>query len=69
MTDKVVRGDDGLCKVVPRGQPGLLVAEINKLASFEGYAKKGQNEAKVLKVSYCLFLPKWELVETKVGIY
>ena len=49
-TESIVRGADGLCKVVPRGQPGLLVAEINKMAVFDGYTSKSQTDHKIIRV-------------------
>jgi citronellyl-CoA synthetase len=47
--EEIVRGADGLCVPVGRGEPGLLVNEISADAHFEGYTNKAANEAKMVR--------------------
>ncbi|XP_077098032.1 long-chain fatty acid transport protein 2 [Siphateles boraxobius] len=44
--DEPVRDATGLCVEVPRGQTGLLVCEITRLAPFVGYAQNPQQTEK-----------------------
>lgn len=48
--DRVVRGENGLCKQVPPGTPGLAVAEITSKSKFDGYSNTDQSESKILRV-------------------
>lgn len=47
--DEIVRGDDGLCIEVPRGEPGLLLNEIRDDARFEGYTDRAATERKIVR--------------------
>ena len=47
--EEIVRGADGLCVPVARGEPGLLVNEISADAHFEGYTNRAANEAKMVR--------------------
>lgn len=47
-TGEVIRKDDGFCEEIGVGETGLLVAVINDLLPFDGYADKKATEAKIL---------------------
>jgi len=47
--DKIIRDSKGFCKKVAKGEPGLLLAEINEKARFDGYSSKEASEKKILK--------------------
>lgn len=47
--EEIVRGPDGMCVPVARGEPGLLVNEISADAHFEGYTNKAANESKMVR--------------------
>jgi citronellyl-CoA synthetase len=47
--DALVRGADGLCEVVDRGLPGLLLIEIADDARFDGYTDKSASEKKIVR--------------------
>ncbi len=47
--DEVVRGTDGYCIMVPKGEPGLLLGHINPEAVFEGYTDSQATENKILR--------------------
>ena len=46
--DAVTRSEAGLCRVVPKGEPGLLLIEIGKDARFDGYTDPKASEKKIL---------------------
>ena len=46
--DALVRGADGLCEIVARGEPGLLLIEIAGDARFDGYTDKAASEKKIV---------------------
>lgn len=48
-TAEVHRGEDGLCRPVERGQPGLLLNEITDTARFEGYTDPSATESKIVR--------------------
>ena len=50
--DEIVRGDDGLCRNVAGGEPGLLLGHINPLAKFEGYTDKEATERKIVRNAF-----------------
>ena len=47
-----VRDDNGFMKEVPKGQPGLLIGEITKKWSFEGYTQKDATEKSILRDAF-----------------
>lgn len=47
--DEIVRDADGRCIEVARGEPGLLLAEINDTQVFEGYTNPEATEAKIVR--------------------
>lgn len=47
-----VRNDKGFMKEVPKGQPGLLIGEITKVWSFEGYTQKEATEKSILRDAF-----------------
>jgi citronellyl-CoA synthetase len=47
--DALVRGADGLCEEVPKGEPGLLLIEIAADARFDGYTDKNASEKKIVR--------------------
>lgn len=50
--DVILRDETtGMCKLCPRGTPGLLVAQITDTARYDGYASKKQTSTKIVTVS------------------
>jgi citronellyl-CoA synthetase len=47
-----VRDEKGYMKEVPKGQPGLLIGEITKVWSFEGYTQKEATEKSILRDAF-----------------
>jgi citronellyl-CoA synthetase len=47
-----IRNAKGLFEVVPKGDPGLLVGEITKKWSFEGYTQKEATERSILRDAF-----------------
>ena len=48
-TDEIVRGANGRCIEVQKGEPGLLLGHISPTARFEGYTDPEATEKKVLR--------------------
>lgn len=48
-SDSVVRGADGFCKQVAKGEAGLLLNEVNDEARFDGYTDSEASEKKLLR--------------------
>lgn len=48
MNDELVRNSRGLCEKVAKGEPGLMLIEINDKAVFDGYADQSATQKKVL---------------------
>ena len=54
--DVILRDETtGMCKLCPRGTPGLLVAQITDTARYDGYASKKQTSTKIVTVSIITF--------------
>jgi citronellyl-CoA synthetase len=47
-----VRDEKGFMKEVPKSQPGLLIGEITKVWSFEGYTQKEATEKSILRDAF-----------------
>jgi citronellyl-CoA synthetase len=47
--DAIVRGADGFCIEVDRGEPGLLLNEIREDARFDGYTDRDATERKIVR--------------------
>ena len=47
--DEIVRGSDGLCREVERGEPGLLLFRIDDQARFDGYTDREATEKKIVR--------------------
>lgn len=47
-----VRNDKGFMKEVPKGRPGLLIGEITRVWSFEGYTQKEATEKSILRNAF-----------------
>ncbi|HKY91545.1 MAG TPA: long-chain-acyl-CoA synthetase [Nevskiaceae bacterium] len=47
--DAPVRGPDGCLRRVPRGGVGLLIAQVNERAPYDGYTDAGASERKLLR--------------------
>lgn len=47
--DEIVRDENGFCKKVEPGQPGLLLGKITKATEFVGYTDREATEKKVLR--------------------
>jgi len=47
-----VRDEKGFMKEVPKGRPGLLIGEITKVWSFEGYTQKEATEKSILRDAF-----------------
>ena len=47
--DEIIRDVSGRCIRVERGEPGLLLAEINELQVFEGYTNAEATEKKIVR--------------------
>ena len=47
--DEIVRDDNGRCREVSSGEPGLLLGHINPEAAFEGYTDRAATEKKILR--------------------
>lgn len=45
----IVRGADGFAKLVPNGEPGLLLIEVNGKDLFDGYRDERQSETKLVR--------------------
>ena len=50
--DEILRDEGGNCVPVERGEPGLLLAEINEAAAFEGYTDAAATEKKTLRNAF-----------------
>ena len=50
--DEIVPGDDGKCRNVASGEPGLLLGHINPLAKFEGYTDAEATERKIVRDAF-----------------
>jgi len=48
-TDEIVRDENGYCKKVAPGQPGLLLGPITKSTEFVGYTDREATEKKILR--------------------
>lgn len=48
-TEQPVRGRQGFCQSVERGQVGLLISEVTELRPFDGYTDPQANEGKLLR--------------------
>jgi citronellyl-CoA synthetase len=48
-TDEIVRDENGYCKKVEPGQPGLLLGPITKSTEFVGYTDREATEKKILR--------------------
>ena len=51
-TDEILKDEDDRCIAVERGEPGLLLAQINEAAAFEGYTDKEATEQKILRNAF-----------------
>lgn len=49
LEDKIIRNEQGFCVKVAKGQAGLMLAEINAKARFDGYSNKEASEKKILR--------------------
>jgi citronellyl-CoA synthetase len=49
MEDKIVLDQNGFCKKVRKGEPGLMIAEITSKARFDGYSNKEASEKKIMR--------------------
>ncbi len=49
LEDKIVYDANGFCKKVKKGQPGLMIAAIDKKSRFDGYSSKEASEKKILR--------------------
>ena len=47
-----VRSNKGFMQEVPKGEPGLLIGEITKVWSFEGYTQKEATEKSILRNAF-----------------
>lgn len=47
--DEIVRGQDGLCRAVAKGEPGLLLIKVSDKSKFEGYTDPQATEKKLVK--------------------
>ena len=47
--DEIVRDENGFCKKVPNGAPGLLLGPITKTSEFVGYTDREATEKKILR--------------------
>lgn len=47
-----IRNSKGFLEVVPKGDPGLLIGEITKKWSFEGYTQKEATEKSILREAF-----------------
>jgi len=47
-----VRDEKGFIKEVPKGEPGLLIGQITKIWSFEGYTQKEATEKSILRDAF-----------------
>ena len=50
--DEILKDEDDRCIAVERGEPGLLLAQINEAAAFEGYTDKEATEQKILRNAF-----------------
>ena len=50
--DEIVKDDAGRCIRVASGEPGLLLAQINEEAAFEGYTNPEATERKILRNAF-----------------
>ena len=50
--DEIVTDEKGNCIRVERGEPGLLLAEINEAAAFEGYTDEEATEKKIVRNAF-----------------
>lgn len=50
--DEIVRDDDGKCRNVASGEPGLLLGHINPNARFEGYTDAEATERKIVRNAF-----------------
>lgn len=50
--DTLVKNQDGSLIRVKKGQPGLLIGEINQLQRFEGYTNKEASEKKIIRDAF-----------------
>ncbi len=48
-SDEVVRGEDGFCRRVGKGKPGLLLGAITEVMAFDGYTDAEATEKKILR--------------------
>ena len=48
-TDVIVRGANGLCVPVAKGEVGLMVSEVRADARFDGYTNQTANESKLVR--------------------
>lgn len=46
------RGDDGRLRPVPKGEPGLLIAEISDRVPLDGYTDESETEKKVIRDAF-----------------
>lgn len=49
LEDKIIYDENGLCKKVKKGQPGLMIAGIGSKSRFDGYSSKEASEKKILR--------------------
>lgn len=47
--DTPLKGDNGFCIPVKKGETGLLISEISEKSAFDGYVNKKRNEDKILR--------------------
>ena len=50
--DEILKDDDGRCVPVEQGEPGLLLAQINEAAAFEGYTDQEATEKKIVRNAF-----------------
>lgn len=47
--DEIIKDENGRCVPAGRGEPGLLLGQINEVAAFEGYTDQDATEKKILR--------------------
>ncbi|MCC5871878.1 MAG: long-chain-acyl-CoA synthetase [Gammaproteobacteria bacterium] len=47
--DEIIRGSDGFCIEVTKGEPGLLLNEVSDVARFDGYTDPEASEKKLVR--------------------
>ena len=47
--DKIIVNEEGFCKKVKKGEPGLMIAEISDKWRYDGYSNKDASDKKILR--------------------